>query len=108
MELGLVAEFDRKHLIGRQSDPSLVGRVKSFETAFGMQQEAPGELRDVQRQGLGAAVMLVVFVLKRDLAVLQRARTTSGSSEAQRQARQQALEDMMWALLTSKEFLFSH
>ncbi len=42
MELGLVAEFDRKHLIGRQSDPSLVGRVKSFETAFGMQQEAPG------------------------------------------------------------------
>src|SRR5437667_388070 len=25
MELGLVAEFDRKHLIGRQSDPSLVG-----------------------------------------------------------------------------------
>src|SRR6266566_4814091 len=41
MELGLVAEFDRKHLNGRESDPSLVGRVKSFETAFGMQQEAP-------------------------------------------------------------------
>src|SRR5260370_28251805 len=41
MELGLVAEFDRKHLVGRESDPSLVGRVKSFETAFGMQQEAP-------------------------------------------------------------------
>ena len=42
MELGLSAEFDRKHLVGRESDPSLVGRVKSFETAFGMQQEAPG------------------------------------------------------------------
>jgi hypothetical protein len=41
MELGLVAEFNRKHLNGRESDPSLVGRVKSFETAFGMQQEAP-------------------------------------------------------------------
>jgi hypothetical protein len=41
-ELGLLAEFDRKHLIGRESDSSLVGRVKSFETAFGMQQEAPG------------------------------------------------------------------
>ncbi|MDQ1474513.1 MAG: hypothetical protein QOJ99_5993 [Bryobacterales bacterium] len=40
-ELGLLAEFDRKHLIGRESDSSLVGRVKSFETAFGMQQEAP-------------------------------------------------------------------
>src|SRR5260370_8976787 len=43
MELGLVAELDRKHLIGRESDPSLAGRVKSFETAFGMQQRAPGE-----------------------------------------------------------------
>ena len=29
MELGLIAEFDRKHLAGRESDPSLVGRVKS-------------------------------------------------------------------------------
>jgi hypothetical protein len=42
------------------------------------------------------------------LAVLQRARTASGSPEAQRQTRQQALEDMMWALLTSKEFLFNY
>jgi len=41
-ELAMIAEFDRKHLVGRESDPSLVGRVKSFETAFGMQQEAPG------------------------------------------------------------------
>jgi hypothetical protein len=41
-ELAMIAEFDRKHLAGRESDPSLVGRVKSFETAFGMQQEAPG------------------------------------------------------------------
>jgi hypothetical protein len=42
------------------------------------------------------------------LAVLQRARTTGGSADAQRQTRQQALEDMMWALLTSKEFLFNY
>ena len=41
MELGLLAEFNRKHLVGRQSDPSLAARVKSLETAFGMQQEAP-------------------------------------------------------------------
>src|SRR6185295_1141459 len=38
------------------------------------------------------------------MAVLQKARATTGSAEAQRQARQQALEDMMWALTTSKEF----
>src|SRR5205814_2998014 len=49
MELGLIAEFDRKHLAGRESDPSLVGRVKSFETAFGMQQEAP-EVFDLSKE----------------------------------------------------------
>jgi hypothetical protein len=42
------------------------------------------------------------------LAGLQQARITGGSVEARRQARQQALEDMMWALLTSKEFLFNY
>ena len=30
MELGLIAEFDRKHLAGRESDPSLAGRVNSI------------------------------------------------------------------------------
>jgi Protein of unknown function (DUF1553)/Protein of unknown function (DUF1549)/Bacterial Ig-like domain (group 2) len=45
---------------------------------------------------------------KETLAALQGARTTTGSPEAQRQTRQQALEDMMWALLTSKEFLFNY
>jgi uncharacterized protein DUF1549/uncharacterized protein DUF1553/Big-like domain-containing protein len=42
------------------------------------------------------------------LEALRKARVTSGSAEAQRAARQQALEDMMWALLTSKEFLFNY
>ena len=42
------------------------------------------------------------------LAALQKARSTTGSAEAQKQARQQALEDMMWAMLTSKEFLFNY
>ena len=41
MELGMVEEFNRKHLASRASDPSLAARVKSFETAFGMQQQAP-------------------------------------------------------------------
>ncbi|MFN0166831.1 MAG: DUF1553 domain-containing protein [Bryobacteraceae bacterium] len=39
---------------------------------------------------------------------LRGARLASGSVEAQRDARQKALEDMMWALLTSKEFLFNY
>jgi hypothetical protein len=39
---------------------------------------------------------------------LRKARQVSGSVEAQRDARQKALEDMMWAVLTSKEFLFNY
>ena len=42
------------------------------------------------------------------LAALRQARVTTGPPEVQRQARQQALEDMMWAMLTSKEFLFNY
>jgi hypothetical protein len=42
------------------------------------------------------------------LEVLRKARASSGSTDAQRLARQQALEDMMWAMLTSKEFLFNY
>lgn len=42
------------------------------------------------------------------LAQLRNARTATGAAEVQREARRQALEDMMWALLTSKEFLFNY
>lgn len=48
-ELDLLAEFNRRHLIGRESDPSLVGRIRSLETAFGMQQEAP-EVFDLSKE----------------------------------------------------------
>ena len=41
MELGLLNFFNRRHLAGRESDPALAARIKSFETAFGMQQQAP-------------------------------------------------------------------
>lgn len=41
MELGLLDFFNRKHLARREGDPLLAARIKSFETAFGMQQEAP-------------------------------------------------------------------
>ncbi len=48
---------------------------------------------DAERQTLGAA--------------LESARTAKGGEQAARQAHQQALEDMVWAMLTSKEFLFN-
>ena len=40
-ELDLLSFFKRQHLKGREQDPNLVGRIKSFETAFGMQMAAP-------------------------------------------------------------------
>lgn len=42
------------------------------------------------------------------LAELGKVRRVSGSAEARLEARRQALEDLLWALLTSKEFLFNH
>ncbi len=42
------------------------------------------------------------------LADLGKSKLTSGTAEAVRDARRQGLEDMAWALLTSKEFLFNH
>src|SRR5262245_39661993 len=41
MELGLLKFFNRKHLEQHGSDPALAARIKSFETAYGMQREAP-------------------------------------------------------------------
>src|SRR5690349_7238664 len=42
MELGLIERFNRRHLAGREAvNPALAARVKSFETAFGMQHEMP-------------------------------------------------------------------
>ncbi len=42
------------------------------------------------------------------LAALRKAREAPGSADVQRETRRQALEDMMWAALTSKEFLFNY
>ena len=40
-ELDMLQYFNRQHLEGREHDGNLVARVKSFETAFGMQTAAP-------------------------------------------------------------------
>ena len=39
---------------------------------------------------------------------LRKSRLVKGSADVQRDARQKALEDMMWAVLTSKDFLFNY
>jgi hypothetical protein len=41
MELGLVDFFNQRHLRQRESDAALATRIKSFETAYKMQKEAP-------------------------------------------------------------------
>ena len=41
MELGLLQSMNRRHQQRRVTDPLLAARIRSFETAFGMQMEAP-------------------------------------------------------------------
>ena len=41
LELGMMSRANQRHLASRASDPLLTARMKSFETAFGMQAEVP-------------------------------------------------------------------
>lgn len=49
MELKLLAKLNHRHLTERPEDQALEARIKSFETAFGMQHEAP-EALDLSRE----------------------------------------------------------
>ena len=55
MELSLLGRMNKAHLKNRAADQSLDARIRSFETAFGMQREAPeafdlsGETEDTLR-----------------------------------------------------------
>jgi hypothetical protein len=49
MELGLIDRFNRLHQQQRPADPLLAARIKSFETAFGMQQAMP-EVLDLSKE----------------------------------------------------------
>src|SRR5262245_62007325 len=40
-ELGLLERFNRRHLQPRADDSQLAARLKSYQTAFGMQREMP-------------------------------------------------------------------
>lgn len=41
MELNFLRDFNQRHLAARPTDPNLAARIQSFETAYGMQMEAP-------------------------------------------------------------------
>ncbi|HUY34187.1 MAG TPA: DUF1501 domain-containing protein [Pirellulales bacterium] len=49
LELDLIARANREHLAARGADAALEARIRSFETAFGMQREAP-EVFDLSRE----------------------------------------------------------
>src|SRR6266850_1042691 len=49
LELGAMARMNQRHLVARGDDPLLSARIKSFETAFGMQAEMPAVL-DLSRE----------------------------------------------------------
>ena len=62
MELSLLQSLNRRHQQTRATDPMLAGRIKSFETAFGMQMEAP-EAFDIKKE---SDATLALYGLKRD------------------------------------------
>jgi hypothetical protein len=49
LELGLLDRFNRKHHQQRPADPALAARIKTYETAFGMQREMP-EVLDLSKE----------------------------------------------------------
>ena len=49
MELGLLDQFNRRHQQYHPGNPALAARIKSFETAFGMQQQMP-EVLDLSKE----------------------------------------------------------
>ena len=48
-ELGLLERFNRRHQQMRATDPQLAARIKTYETAFGMQREMP-EVLDLSKE----------------------------------------------------------
>jgi hypothetical protein len=61
-ELGLLERFNRRHQQTRASDPQLAARIKTYETAFGMQREMP-EVLDLSKE---SDATLKLYGLERD------------------------------------------
>jgi hypothetical protein len=61
LELRMLQAVNQKHLAGRIGDPLLAARIRSFETAYGMQREAP-EVFDLSGE---SAATLKLYGLER-------------------------------------------
>ena len=61
LELDALKAFNESHLATRQDDPALAARIRSFETAFGMQSEMP-EALDLSKE---TDATLALYGLKR-------------------------------------------
>jgi len=61
LELDFIARANRRHLAARPADAALEARIKSFETAFGMQREAP-QVFDLSQE---RAATLALYGLRR-------------------------------------------
>lgn len=64
MELSLLDRFNRKHLQQHPADPQLVARLKTYETAFGMQMSMPDAL-DLSKE---TDATLAMYGLERGVA----------------------------------------
>ncbi len=62
MDLGLISFFNKRHAETHDSDPALAARIKTFETAYGMQKEAP-EVFDISKE---SDATLDLYGLQRD------------------------------------------
>ncbi len=49
IELGLIATLNRQHQMSHPADPAITARMKTFETAFGMQMQMP-EVLDLSKE----------------------------------------------------------
>jgi hypothetical protein len=62
MDLGLINFFNQRHADTHDADPALAARIKTFETAYGMQKEAP-EVFDISKE---SDATLDLYGLQRD------------------------------------------
>src|SRR5262249_56618646 len=85
-ELSLLERFNRRHLRTRETDPQLEARIKSYETAFGMQQAMPDvlnlsketdptlalyDLKRGQNTGFGAQAMVARRRAQRGVRIIE-------------------------------------
>ncbi len=106
----------------RSSDPSISQalHVINGDTLNRKLSAADGNLALMLKLGLSDARVAELLHLsaygrypgeqeRKDMVeALAKSRLATGSAEAMREARRQAVEDLAWSMMTSKEFLFNH